>query len=145
MDDERRAVYMEYIDCDTVKSYIEKIDIAQAGDQVKFGRLLSAIAAFIVRLEDKGLCHDDLHESNLMMCVSDTDEIRIRMIDLDTLRRKTRGRRCDDYQTIGQSMFCCLTRRYLSSPEYERKLDEVRAIVANIDVDANLKQYLAGR
>lgn len=148
LDDDRRAVYMEFIDCDTAKSYVEKIDIFQDGDQAKFTKLLSAIAAFIVRLEDMGLCHDDLHQSNLMVCVSNTDETRIRMIDLDTLRStKTDAGAdaCDDYQTIGESIFFCLVNRYRTLSDYEAKSDKVRAIVANMDVDANLKQYLAGR
>lgn len=148
LDDDRRAVYMEYIDCDTVKSYVEKIDIFVETDQAKFTKLLSAIAAFIVRMEDMGLCHDDLHQSNLMVCVSDTDETRIRMIDLDTLRSTTTDAgadACDDYQTIGESIFFCLVNRYRTLSDYGAKSDGVRAIVANMDVDANLKQYLSGR
>lgn len=148
LDNDRRAVYMEYIDCDTVKCYVEKIDIFVEIDQAKFTKLLSAIAAFIVRLEDMGLCHDDLHQSNLMVCVSDTDETRIRMIDLDTLRStKTDAGAdaCDDYQTIGESIFFCLVNRYRTLSDYEAKSDEVRAIVANMEVDANLKQHLSGR
>lgn len=150
VDDRDRAVYMEFVDCDTLSRYLAKIDVIrdENDDRGKLTALLSAIAAFLVRLGDHQLCHHDLHQGNMLVCVTDEGFAKtIKMIDLDTLKLKQEesDEVCDDYQTIGESIFFCLVARHRGQEDYQQKLQTIREIVAGTDIDPSLKQFVAGR
>jgi len=49
-------------------------------------RLATAIGEFVARLHDAGIRHDDLHAANILVRLSDTDDIKLFLIDLNAVR-----------------------------------------------------------
>lgn len=79
----------------------------------------------------------------MMVCGADSGTVKIKMIDLDTLKSKEHY--CDDYVTIGESIFFCLVQRHRAHENYEANVQQIRAIGSSLELDEKLKDEIRGR
>jgi len=79
MDDETNTIYMEYIDCPTVKSFVSDIDITDMGGKDKFVSLLISIGKLVKDMKASNVCHNDFHSENVLVC----ENMNLKIIDFD--------------------------------------------------------------
>lgn len=89
------VIYTEYIDCSTLRSYIEKLklDLTNGHDRDAFRAVMSSVRTLLVTLQRLRLCHKDLHADNILICVH---SMQSKVIDLDSMRHMDE-RPCDDF------------------------------------------------
>ena len=151
VDKEKTTVYMEYIECDTLREFLKGIRIDQKGDQKKLHTLFQAISVFMKRLNDMNLCHGDLHADNLMVC----SDMTLRMIDIDTLESIQVQGWCDDKQMLGQEIYRELVSHIFKDKQsalvdakltvdmiYKQKFDDIEKIIDKLGVDEEIRGYM---
>lgn len=151
VDKENTTVYMEYIECDSLREFLKEICIDHKRDHKKLRELFQAISVFMKKLKDMGLCHGDLHADNLMVC----SDMTLRMIDIDTLESTEVQGWCDDKQMLGEEIYRELVSHIVRDKEsalvdakltvdmiYKQKFDDVEKIIDKLGVDEEIRGYM---
>lgn len=112
VDKDKKVVYMEYIECQTLKSFLSSLHLhnrRSSRDSIEhLSKVLAALSLFMTKLRDThGVCHGDLHTENLLVC----QDMTIKMVDIDDLEfiKDQRPGFCNDYNELGSTMFFDLT------------------------------------
>jgi len=98
-DTENKKIYMECIECQPVKSFVTKINLDIEPDRANFFNLMTSIEKLMTKMEIENVCHNDLHESNILVC----SDMSLRLIDMDTLSERGNGNllyRCRDTNNL---------------------------------------------
>lgn len=121
-DDNKREVYMEYIECDTLEEYLDQFNILNERHHGKLIKLFKAIHIFMTQMKNFGTCHGDLHTGNLMVCHTDTPGgLTIRMLDIDSLLRfEDMEFECDDNYLLGETILRAFLKEISQARERER-------------------------
>ena len=154
VDKENATVYMEYLECETLAKFLSEIRIDDTGDQTKLRNLFRGISDFMQRLRDMGLCHGDFHARNVLVCA----DMKIRMIDIDTLNSIEDQGWCNDNEELGADIYRILVRQTKEQNEYaardaqlgvekmyNQKYSEVEKIIDSLGVDENIRKHMYRR
>lgn len=119
------AMYMEFIDCSTLRGYLDPIDLTRPDDRQKFETAVSSVKALLRTLSTLRLCHNDLHADNILMCCAGG----AKLIDIDDMSFLPEGGdgRCTDSTRLVAYL------KAVGSASIRRARSSVDEIVAFVD------------
>lgn len=92
------AMYMEFLNCTTLRAYLHPLDLTKPDDRDKFRAAVSSVKTLLRTLSTLRLCHTDLHADNILVCRVDDRVDGAKIIDLDDMKFIPEGEdgRCND-------------------------------------------------
>jgi len=109
LDSDNKQIFMEYIGCQSVKDYlVENIDALDPESDLKLQGLIKSIRDLIDTMSTYGVCHNDFHTENLLICADGT----LKMIDFDDLTDLDGN--CEDMNEIIGTMVTTLGKKTTS-------------------------------
>ena len=149
IDEKSQKIYLEFIECQTIKEYIEDLDMLSPRSRAQV--FFDSLNEFLKKLDEADICHGDLHCENLLIC----KDMTIRMIDIDTLSRKSKASWCDDLRMLGETIFRAFMERYIEQKDqalalakenieeqYQQKHNQIKQKLDILDIDESIKKYL---
>lgn len=81
--DDSKTMYLGYIHSQTVKAFVQSLDINSRKGRNDFKALMLAVDVLFRRLEENNLCHGEPHVENVLV----TDDMQLRIVDIDSVSR----------------------------------------------------------
>lgn len=96
--DSEKVIYLEYIHSVTVDEFVRaEIDIGSDTGKATYANLMKQVSHLLDTMNDRNICHGDLHTRNVLV----RDDMQLKIIDIDTLERKSDVRHCiDTYELV---------------------------------------------
>ena len=100
-DEASRTIYMEYIHSQTIDEYMDSITLYAPINAYRVRELMDGIDTLFKKMDERNLCHQELHLGNVVL----RDDMTLRIVDIDTLKRRSDVDHCDDKERfIGDIM-----------------------------------------
>jgi len=106
--DKEKIVYLEYIHSKTVSDFVKNIDIDSEKGRDDYTNLMKEVVQLSKTMNERDICHGQLHAGNVLV----RDDMTLRIVDIDTLERKSNVDICYDEEMLIENIKDLLIDRY---------------------------------